>query len=149
MQAHLDWSSAAIARELGAGLIPAGAVFQNARELELFHPDGSHPSLAGSYLAACAAVEIPGVPREMAARLQTAAVRPVFAGEESLATGGTWTIRAEEPATQSTLPLESCAVEPGRLRFVVRTLFLTQETHEAIPDGDRLHGRVEQQRAAQ
>lgn len=58
LQPHLDWAYAAIARELGAGLIPAGAAFQNVTEVELFQSDGSHPSAAGSFLAACAAVEI-------------------------------------------------------------------------------------------
>lgn len=58
MQPNLDWAYAAIARELGIGLIPAGTAFRNATGEELYQPDGSHPSEAGSYLAACAAVEI-------------------------------------------------------------------------------------------
>jgi hypothetical protein len=78
-QAHLDWAYATIARELGAGLIPAGSAFQGIPDIDLFQPDGSHPSAAGSYLAACAAVEtliergcasapaeIPGVPMDNA-----------------------------------------------------------------------------------
>lgn len=58
LQPHVDWAYAAIARELGAGLIPAGTAFQNVTGVELFQPDGSHPSEAGSFLAACTAVEI-------------------------------------------------------------------------------------------
>jgi len=58
LQTHIDWSYAAIARELGAGLIPVGAAFQGVTDVELYEPDGSHPSAAGSYLAACVAVEI-------------------------------------------------------------------------------------------
>ena len=57
-QPHVDWAYAAIAHELGAGLIPAGPAFQSATGIELYEPDGTHPSVAGSYLAACAAVEI-------------------------------------------------------------------------------------------
>ena len=57
-QPHLDWAYATIARELGAGLIPVGTAFQRVSGIELFQPDGTHPSEAGSYLAACAAVEI-------------------------------------------------------------------------------------------
>ncbi|MBI2685809.1 MAG: SGNH/GDSL hydrolase family protein [Acidobacteria bacterium] len=57
-QPHLDWAYAAIARELRAGLIPAGAAFQEVNGIDLYQPDGHHPSAAGSYLAACAAVEI-------------------------------------------------------------------------------------------
>jgi len=57
-QPHVDWAYAAIARELGAGLIPAGPAFQSVTGIDLYEPDGTHPSAAGSYLAACAAVEI-------------------------------------------------------------------------------------------
>jgi hypothetical protein len=57
-QGQLDWAYATIARELRAGLIPAGAAFQNVSGIALYQPDGSHPSAAGSYLAACVAVEI-------------------------------------------------------------------------------------------
>jgi len=88
-QAHLDWAYATIARELGAGLIPAGAAFQGVSGIELFQPDGTHPSAAGSYLAACAAVEIltaggcadapafAGLSPEMATSLQQAALAAV------------------------------------------------------------------------
>lgn len=47
----------ALAEETGAGLIPVGTAWQAARQsrpdLDLHDPDMSHPSLAGSYLAAC------------------------------------------------------------------------------------------------
>jgi hypothetical protein len=59
MQAHLDWAYSAIAKEIGAPLIPAGEAFRTslagAPEIELYE-DGSHPSPAGSYLAACVTV---------------------------------------------------------------------------------------------
>lgn len=57
-QPHLNWSYAAIAKELDAGLIPAGMAFQLVDGIELHQPDGSHPSAAGSYLAACVAVQV-------------------------------------------------------------------------------------------
>lgn len=45
------------AQQLGAALAPASIAWQRALErrpeLELWQPDGSHPALAGSYLAAC------------------------------------------------------------------------------------------------
>jgi hypothetical protein len=58
MQPQMDWAYAFVARELGAGLIPVGTAFGLAGGIDLFQPDGTHPSEAGSYLAACAAVEI-------------------------------------------------------------------------------------------
>jgi hypothetical protein len=46
-----------IGRELRATVAPVGPAWQRARvarpSLELYEPDQSHPSLAGSYLAAC------------------------------------------------------------------------------------------------
>jgi hypothetical protein len=46
-----------LALETGARVIPVGVFWQQARkindELELYDPDGSHPSIAGSYLSAC------------------------------------------------------------------------------------------------
>ena len=202
-QAHLDWAYATIARELGAGLIPAGAAFQGVSGIELFQPDGTHPSPAGSYLAACAAVEIltaggcagapavAGLSPEMAALLQQAALaaverlraeqgywrlaRPVHIEETVSGSGlgdcqgrwegvtwlygkkakvmlqvegrdgacaGTWTVEAREPATHATMALENCTVTPERLRFTVRPLFLTAETHEAWAEGAMLQGTV-------
>lgn len=58
LQPQLDWAYATIAKELGASLIPAGAAFQNVTGVEMFQSDGSHPSAAGSYAAACAAVAV-------------------------------------------------------------------------------------------
>jgi len=51
-----------IAKELGATLIPAGVAWQAFRAKhatpELYDKDGSHPTLAGSFLAACVAFEV-------------------------------------------------------------------------------------------
>lgn len=51
-----------IAAELGADVIPAGTAWQIVRRRadapELYDADGSHPTLAGSYLAACCAVAV-------------------------------------------------------------------------------------------
>ena len=54
-QAALDAAYASLGRELGAVVAPVGAVWQRVHAaqptLELYDPDGSHPSPAGSYLA--------------------------------------------------------------------------------------------------
>src|SRR6267378_2274349 len=46
-----------IGAELGAIVVPVGVAWQQAiakhQDLNLYDKDGSHPSLAGSYLAAC------------------------------------------------------------------------------------------------
>jgi hypothetical protein len=46
-----------VGRRIGAPVAPVGIAWARARrerpELDLFQPDGSHPSAAGSYLAAC------------------------------------------------------------------------------------------------
>ncbi|HEX4931546.1 MAG TPA: MBL fold metallo-hydrolase [Gemmatimonadaceae bacterium] len=56
LQQRLTSAYAAIARETGARLAPAGIAWQGVRAarptLELYDPDGTHPSPAGSYLAA-------------------------------------------------------------------------------------------------
>ncbi len=56
-QPHLDYAYASAARDLNALVAPAGRAWAAVREqqpnLELFDPDGSHPSAAGSYLSAC------------------------------------------------------------------------------------------------
>ncbi len=53
----LDEAAAEIARETGALVVPVGAAWRRVRETrgapELFDRDGSHPTAAGSYLAAC------------------------------------------------------------------------------------------------
>ena len=56
-QPDLDYAYATPGRDLKARVAPVGrawfSVRQQKPDLELFAPDGSHPSLAGSYLAAC------------------------------------------------------------------------------------------------
>jgi hypothetical protein len=51
-----------IARELGAKIIPAGVAWQQFLKPHdrpaLYDKDGSHPTLAGSYLAACVALAV-------------------------------------------------------------------------------------------
>jgi len=46
-----------LALETGAKLVPVGSIWEQVRklrsDLELFDPDGSHPSTVGSYLSAC------------------------------------------------------------------------------------------------
>lgn len=57
MQAAIDTGYLAIARELGAPVAPVGEawleVYRRAPQLALWQDDGSHPSVAGTYLAAC------------------------------------------------------------------------------------------------
>ena len=57
-QAALDHAYFSAARQAGAPVAPAGIAWQLVRgerpDLELYWKDGSHPSPAGSYLAACA-----------------------------------------------------------------------------------------------
>lgn len=56
MQARLNDAYVRIARELNALLVPAGPAWQRARQqhpgIELYVEDGSHPSSAGTFLAA-------------------------------------------------------------------------------------------------
>jgi len=56
-QAPLNWAYLSIGRELRARVAPVGPIWEKIRSaypgLELFEPDGSHPSKAGSYVAAC------------------------------------------------------------------------------------------------
>ncbi|MBL8238840.1 MAG: SGNH/GDSL hydrolase family protein [Bryobacterales bacterium] len=219
-QAHIDWAYATIAKELGAEVLPVGAAFQRVSGVELYEEDGTHPSAAGTYLAACVAVEvlagsgcegaaaaIAGYPmenatarlrgergwivalgEETARRLQEAALaavalprepreRPEFAGEAAVVTrrtpaewagrwegvtwvygkranvtlqlavdgaacSGSWQVFSLDPPTQTVLPLERCRVSGDGLRFTVKPLFMTVETHEAWGDGQGLQGRV-------
>jgi hypothetical protein len=57
MQAHLAWGYSNLAAELDAALAPVGLAWAEARrrdpDVELWTSDGRHPSLSGSYLAAC------------------------------------------------------------------------------------------------
>ena len=56
-QAALNYAYISAARRTHAVVVPAGIAWAEVRrrypDLELFDPDGSHPSPAGSYLAAC------------------------------------------------------------------------------------------------
>ncbi len=56
-QPHLDHAYSLAARDLNAVVAPAGRAWAAIREqqphLELFDPDGTHPSAYGSYLSAC------------------------------------------------------------------------------------------------
>jgi hypothetical protein len=82
-----------IGRELGATVVPVGIVWQAFRRAherpDLFDKDGSHPSPAGSYLAACVflrallgedpagiELEVKGVSAAEAALIQKAAAGP-------------------------------------------------------------------------
>lgn len=61
-QSGLNYAYSEAAREIGASIAPAGLAWQRIRQtqpqIELFDPDGSHPSPQGSYLTACVFVEI-------------------------------------------------------------------------------------------
>jgi hypothetical protein len=56
-QAAITAAYSSIARELGATLVPAGLAWERSLkeqpEIVLHDKDNSHPTLAGSYLAAC------------------------------------------------------------------------------------------------
>jgi hypothetical protein len=58
MQERINAGYASIGRELGVPVVPVGAGWRVARTahpaLPLWAPDGMHPTVAGSYLAACA-----------------------------------------------------------------------------------------------
>jgi len=57
MQARIDAAYLGIARQLGIGVVPAGAAWAAVRAadpgIDLWQADGSHPAAAGTYLAAC------------------------------------------------------------------------------------------------
>lgn len=76
MQQQLDQAYQTIATEVGALVAPVGPVWQAARtkdpELPIFDTDGSHPSVAGTYLAACVFYVALAQPEE-----QTCPVLPV------------------------------------------------------------------------
>jgi hypothetical protein len=59
MQARIDAAYAGIGRELGAGVAPVGAALTATHAadpaIDLWQADGSHPTAAGTYLAACVA----------------------------------------------------------------------------------------------
>lgn len=61
-QTALNYAYSEAAREIGATIAPAGLAWKRIREtqpqIELFDPDGSHPSPEGSYLTACVFVEM-------------------------------------------------------------------------------------------
>jgi hypothetical protein len=94
-QRLLDLAARELADELGARVVPVGPAWETARRerpelaLSLYADDGSHPTLAGSYLAACvfanrlAGIEVSGwsvsdalnVDRDTAALLHAIAAR--------------------------------------------------------------------------
>jgi hypothetical protein len=94
MQAQLSTGYLGIAHELNVAVAPVGAAWLQVRtqvpDLSLWQDDGSHPTAAGTYLAACvfyAAVfrqspaGLPfhaGLPQETAARLQSIAADTVL-----------------------------------------------------------------------
>ncbi len=57
MQEQITAGYQALAKEIDAPIVPVGAAWEMARtlrpDLQLFDPDGSHPSPIGTYLAAC------------------------------------------------------------------------------------------------
>lgn len=57
MLAQMIASYAGAAKAVGGDVVPVGQTFAEVRalhpEIELYNPDGSHPSPAGTYLAAC------------------------------------------------------------------------------------------------
>ncbi len=94
MQAALLAGYLAVGHALHVPIAPVGEAWRAVRltspELELWQPDGSHPTMAGTYLAACvlyASVfgrspeglgEAAGIPDAIARRLQTVAARIVL-----------------------------------------------------------------------
>ncbi len=56
MQRYLNESTSELAQLLGARIAPVGMVWQRVKarnpEIDLYEPDGSHPSLLGTYLTA-------------------------------------------------------------------------------------------------
>jgi len=95
MQAELDEGYRAAAEEAGTAIIPAGAAWASAHDalppFDLWGPDGSHPSVTGTYLTACVVfatvlrqspVGLPtvaGVDQASARRLQAIAARIALA----------------------------------------------------------------------
>lgn len=89
MQYHIDEGYLAIARELNVTVSPVGLAWfrtlQKNPRLELWQADGSHPSTAGTYLAACVFYAVifrenpsgltyyGGLSKELAGELQNAA----------------------------------------------------------------------------
>lgn len=94
MQAAIEASYLAVAGELGVPVAPAGAAWRMVRlespGLDLWQPDGSHPTTAGTYLAACVLYatifqrspvglrSAAGLPSETAQLLQSAAAHTVL-----------------------------------------------------------------------
>lgn len=88
-QAALSYAYMRAAKDAGAQVAPVGIAWEQVREqqplLELFYADGSHPSAAGTYLAACtfyAAIfhrspaGLPGKIRGIPVSLETAKAEP-------------------------------------------------------------------------
>lgn len=94
MQDAIDDGYLTLARSLGVPVAPVGVAWAQAQGdaalPSLFDPDGNHPSIAGTYLAACVFYATifraspaglgfsDGLPADVAARLQAAAARAVL-----------------------------------------------------------------------
>ncbi len=94
MQAAIEDGYLAVAEELRVPVVPAGAAWRLVRleapELDLWQPDGSHPTIAGTYLAACVVYATVfgrspvglgytgGLPADTARTLQSAAAETVL-----------------------------------------------------------------------
>ena len=114
-----------MAEDFGAEVSPVGALWHYLRdynpEIELYASDESHPSLAGSYAAACSFYSVlfqknprniaynPGIEEEMADLIKTAASRVVF---DSLSR---WFVDVPEIPGTEIISLEEkpCAVYPN------------------------------------
>ncbi len=57
MEAALEQGYDQVASDVGAQVAPVGVAWRTARlvapQIDLWQPDGSHPTMAGTYLAAC------------------------------------------------------------------------------------------------
>ena len=138
MQAALRAGYTEIARELDAMLAPVGDAWESAMSLEsqpeLYDFDGSHPSLAGSYLAACVFFAVifeespidldftAGLDPEQAAALQRLAAQLPSASRNSSRSsveGMPNQIRSTTPAVSTTIVagmygMRDIAGEPSR-----------------------------------
>ena len=97
MQAEIDGGYLAIGQEIGVAIAPVGiawaTVVSRTARPGLWQDDGSHPTIAGTYLAACvfysaifhqSPVGLPydaGLPRETTASLQQVAADTVLADQ--------------------------------------------------------------------
>jgi len=103
MQFQINQGSMEIAQELGVSVAPVGVAWTTVRgaypQLTLWQDDGSHPTMTGTYLAACVFYAVifrqspaglnytAGLPNETAQSLQT------IAGQTVLQNPGEWNLR--------------------------------------------------------